>query len=484
MTAIGYLMHSTSHINSEFGLLAVARRYCAANFQDNFMGGIVMNPIAITAFLVTALFAGAVVAEDIRTVPPESVGLSSPRLERVDALMRQHVGEKKIGGAVVLIARHGKVAYLEAFGQADIGKPMRKDTLFRIASMTKPLVTVALLQLYEEGRLLLSDPVAKYIPEFAHPKVLEMLPPGSHPAFRLVPAKRELTVRDLLTHTAGLPYSFATDWYPKDPLYRQMNALYKEAGISTGLYETEGSIGDMVKRLARLPLSRQPGEAFEYGMAGDVQGYLVEVVSGMKLDEYMRQRIFGPLKMTDSHFFMPDSELSRLSALWKSDWHGKLEKVGDGPQQEGEYTYSASYPYKGTKSYLSGGVGAISTANDYYRFCQMLLNHGELDGVRLLSRKTVELMTATNHIGKLNATMLHDEGWKFGLGVAIQADRAHNVDSGDIGTFEWAGIFSTRFSIDPKEDKITLFLSQTHPFDLHFDMWDKLLVLSNASIAD
>jgi CubicO group peptidase (beta-lactamase class C family) len=180
----------------------------------------------------------------------------------------------------------------------------------------------------------------------------------------------------------------------------------------------------MVKRLARLPLSRQPGEAFEYGMAADVQGYLVEVVSGMKLEDYMRERIFKPLKMNDTYFFMPESEQHRLSALWKTDWHGKLEKV--------------------------------------------------TDGVRLLSRKTVELMTKTNQIGKLNAITLHDDGLKFGLGVAIQADRSHNVDSGDVGTFEWAGIFSTRFSVDPKEQKITLFMSQTHPFHYHFDLWDKL----------
>lgn len=443
-----------------------------------------MKPIVLAFLLAVALWANPVVAGDVKTIRPEDVGLSSPRLERINELIRRPIEQQKMAGAVVLVARKGQIAYFEAFGQADAGKPMQKDTMFRIASMTKPLVTVAVLQLYEEGRLLLSDPVAKYIPEFARPKVLEMQPEGASPPFKLVPAKRDITIKDLLTHTAGLPYSFATDWYPKDPLYRQMHALYQEAGISSGLYETEGTIGDMVKRLARLPLSRQPGEAFEYGMAADVQGYLVEVVSGMKLDDYMREHIFKPLKMNDTYFFLPESEQHRLSALWKTDWHGKLEKVADGPRQEGEYVYSASYQYKGPKTFLSGGVGVISTVYDYYRFCQMLLNKGELDGVRLLSRKTVELMTETNQIGKLNATTLHDDGWKFGLGVAIQADRSHNVDSGDIGVFEWAGIFSTRFSVDPKEQKITIFMSQTHPFNYHFDLWDKLLVMSSSSIAD
>jgi CubicO group peptidase (beta-lactamase class C family) len=442
-----------------------------------------MKLIMLPFLLVLALLANPVAAEDIKTVRPEDVGLSSPRLERIGNMMRGTIEEKKMAGAVVLVARHGKIAYIESFGRADTDKPMTKDTMFRVCSMTKPLVTVAILQLYEEGRLLLSDPVAKYIPEFAHPKVIEMLPPGSNPAFRLVPAKRDITIKDLLTHTAGMPYSFASEWYPKDRLLRQMHVLYEEAGISSGMYETPGTIGDMVKRLARLPLASQPGEAFIYGMAADVQGYLVEVVSGMKLDDYISAHIFKPLKMNDSYFFVPESKQDRLSAVWKSDWHGKLEKVLPGPHREGDYVYSPTFQTQGPKTYLSGGVGMVSTPYDYFRFAQMLLNKGELDGVRVVSRKTVELMT-TNQIGKLAESTLHDEGWKFGLGLGIQADREHNVDAGDVGTFEWAGLYSTRFSVDPKEEKITIFMSQTHPFNYHFDLWDKLLVLSSSSIAD
>ncbi|MFA6922078.1 MAG: serine hydrolase domain-containing protein, partial [Gallionella sp.] len=272
-----------------------------------------MKIILLPFILVFALLANSVSAEDIRTVRPEEVGLSSPRLERISNLMQGTIIDKKMAGAVVLIARHGKIAYLESFGRADTDKPMTNDTMFRVCSMTKPLVTVAILQLYEEGRLLLSDPVAKYIPEFAHPKVIEMLPEGSNPAFRLVPAKRDITIKDLLTHTAGMPYSFASEWYPKDRLLRQMHVLYEEAGISSGMYETDGTIGDMVKRLARLPLASQPGEAFIYGMAADVQGYLVEVVSGMKLDDYITAHIFKPLKMSDSYFFVPENKQDRLS---------------------------------------------------------------------------------------------------------------------------------------------------------------------------
>ncbi|MCX7102567.1 MAG: serine hydrolase [Methylobacter sp.] len=438
---------------------------------------------AFTILFVLTLFVFSVSADEVKIVKPEEVGLSTPRLQIISNMMHDNIDEKKMAGAVVLVARHGKIAYFETFGQSDIDKPMQRDTMFRICSMTKPVVTLAVLQLYEEGKLLLSDPIAKYIPEFSHPKVIEMLPPGSNPSFRLVPAKRDITIKDLLTHTAGMPYPFASEWYPKDHLLHQMHVLYEEAGISSGMYETEGTIGDMVKRLARLPLASQPGEAFIYGLAADVQGYLVEVVSGLKLDDYIREKIFNPLKMNDSYFFVPEIKQDRLSALWKSDWHGKLEKVSDGAHREGDYVYSPTFQTQGPKTFLSGGVGMVTTAYDYFRFAQMLLNKGELDGVRLVSRKTIELMT-TNQIGKHSEITLHDEGWKFGLGLGIQADREHNVDAGDVGTFEWAGLYSTRFSVDPKEEKITIFMSQTHPFNYHFDLWDKLLVLSTSSIAD
>lgn len=438
---------------------------------------------AILFLLALGFLSNGVLADELKLVKPEEVGLSTPRLNNITRFIGSHIEQKKMAGAVVLVARKGKIAYFETFGEMDAGKPMQRDTMFRICSMTKPVVTIAILQLYEEGKLLLSDPVAKYIPEFSHPKVIEMLPPGSTPAFRLVPAKRDITIKDLLTHTTGMPYSFASEWYPKDRVLRQMHDLYEEAGISSGMYETEGTIGDMVKRLARLPLASQPGEAFVYGMAADVSGYLVEVVSGQKLDDYITEHIFKPLKMDDSYFFVPESKQARLSKVWKSDWHGKLDRVSDGPHREGDYVYSPTFQIKGPKTFLSGGVGMVSTPYDYFRFAQMLLNKGELDGVRVVSRKTVELMT-TNQIGKLSEITLHDEGWKFGLGLGIQADREHNVDAGDAGTYEWAGLYSTRFSVNPKEEKITIFMSQTHPFNHHFDLWDKLLVLSSSSIAD
>ena len=415
-------------------------------------------------------------------VKPESVGLSSQRLKRIDQLIDQHIQEKKIAGAVVLVARKGKIAYFRESGLADIDKPMRKDTIFRVVSMTKPITSVAVMLLYEQGKLLLSDPVSKYIPEFKDPKVLELMPPGSASEYKLVPAKREITVRDLLAHTSGLLYLFPNNYF-HDPERQLIVDFYKEAGITDGFCRPNETIGDMVKRLARLPLYKHPGEVWDYSLASDVLGYLVEVVSGQQFDQFVRQRIFEPLKMHDSYFYIPEEKRDRLAAVWKSDWQGSLTKVTE-PMIDGDLALCPSDAYALSGKYLAGGANVLSTVYDYYRFAQMLLNQGELDGVRLLSRKTVELMTATNHIGQFDATFLHDHGWKFGLGFAIQQDRSHDVDAGDVGAFEWAGIYSTRFSVDPKEQKITIFMSQTSPFNLHFHLWDKLLVLSASAIDD
>ena len=422
-------------------------------------------------------------SDNCGAVKPESVGLSSERLERVDALISRHIVEKKIAGAVVLIARRGKIAYFRAFGLADIDKPMQKATIFRIASMSKPLTSTAIMLLYEEGRLLLSDKISQYIPEFRNPKVLELLGEGADSKFKLVPAKREITIQDLLCHTSGILYLFAADWYP-DRRSELITDLYKEAGITDGLCRPDETAGEMVKRLARMPLYGHPGEVWEYGLSTDVLGYLVEIISGVKLDEFMRLRLFKPLKMNDSCFYLQEDKLPRLSALWETDWKGKLVRMAQGPQESGKLCLNPSDAYETSGRYLSGGSGVLSTAYDYFRFCQMLLNNGELDGLRLLSRKTVELMTATNHIGELNESFVHGRGWKFGLGFAIQTDRAYDEDTRSPGVYEWAGIFSTRFRIDPKEQEITILMTQTSPFHHHYELWDRLLVLSASAIID
>ncbi|MES9955955.1 MAG: serine hydrolase domain-containing protein [Sedimenticola sp.] len=443
-----------------------------------------MKLLKSVASSVLFLCAASVIAADSQEiVQPESVGLSAERLERIDRVIDEHIAQKKIAGAVVLVARKGKIAYLREAGLADTDRPMRKDTIFRIVSMTKPLTSTAIMLLYEDGKLLLSDPVSKYIPEFKNPKVLELMPEGSDFEYKLVPAKREVTVRDLLSHSSGILYLFPTNWFPDRGRVLVTN-LYKEAGITDGFCRPDETIGDMVKRLARLPLYKHPGEAWEYGLNTDVLGYLVEAASGIRFDKFVESRIFKPLKMDDSHFYIPEEKLGRLAAVWKSDWKGSLERVGNEALIDGDLALCPSDAYALSGKYLAGGANVLSTVPDYFRFAQMLLNKGELDGVRLLSRKTVELMTATNHIGDFDATFLHDHGWKFGLGFAIQKDRSHDVDSGDIGVYEWAGIYSTRFSVDPRDEKITIFMSQTTPFGLHFELWDKLLVLSASAIDD
>ena len=413
---------------------------------------------------------------------PQKVGLSAKHLNNIDTLIDDHIDEKKIAGAVVLVARKGEIAYFRAAGKADIDKPMKKDTIFRIVSMTKPLTSVSIMMLYEDGKLLLSDPVSKYIPEFKNQKVLVPMPEGSEFEYKLIPTKREVTVRDLLSHTSGLLYLFPANYF-LDKKRQMLVELYKEADITDGFCRPDEEIGDMVKRLARLPLYEHPGEVWDYGLNSDVLGYLVEVVSGMKFDEFMQKRIFDPLKMKDSHFYIPDGKRDRLSKVWISDWKGSLKLAGDKPLLSGNLALCPTDAESQGK-YLAGGASVLSTVYDYYRFSQMLLNGGKLDGVRVLSRKTVELMTATNHIGDFDAKFLHSEGWKFGLGFAIQKDRSHDVDSGSKGVFEWAGIYSTRFSIDPKEEKITIFMSQTSPFGMHFGLWDKILVQSSSAIND
>jgi len=442
-----------------------------------------MNKVSYLFVLFLGQTFNVSLAEDYNIVEPEEVGLSTTRLQRIDTLIDSHIQDKKISGAVVMVARKGKIAYFKEAGLADTDKPMKKNTIFRIVSMTKPLTSTAIMLLYEEGKLLLSDPVSKYIPQFKNQKVVQLLPKGSKFEYQLVPAKREVTVRDLLTHTSGLLYLFPTNYYHERER-EIITELYKDAGITDGFCRPDETIGDMVKRLARLPLYKHPGEVWDYSLASDVLGYLVEVVSGMKFDAFMQQRIFDPLKMNDSHFYVPREKLDRLAAVWKSDWKGSLVRVGDEPLIDKYLSLCPSDAYALSGKYLSGGANVLSTVYDYYRFSQMLLNNGELEGTRLLSRKTVELMTATNHIGEFDAVFLHGKSWKFGLGFAIQHDRGQDVDSGDTGVYEWAGIYSTRFSIDPKEEKITIFMSQTSPFGLHFGLWDKLLVLSGSAVID
>ncbi len=402
---------------------------------------------------------------------PKDVGLSSERLERIANTVERSINDGRIAGAVTLVARHGKIAYFKAFGMADreAKKPMRTDNIFRICSMSKPITSVAVMMLYEEGRFTLNEPVSDFIPEFKDMKVLDPPVPQdkTSPPGALVNAKRPITIFHLLTHTAGLTY----------PWNARLGKTYRDAGIGTGLLQQEGSTGDSVKKLASLPLLFQPGDAWEYGLSDDVLGYLVEKVSGMPLDRFYEERIFKPLGMSDSYFFLPDAKVSRLAAAYTYYPEKGLQLFPEKVViREGESAYSSDYPYRGPRTYFSGGGGLCSTAEDYYRFCQMMLNKGELNGVRLLSRKSVELMTQDHVQGKL-------ENMGYGLGFGVNSDARYLTELGSIDAYYWGGFFYTAFVIDPKEDMIAIFMGQLHPTgDLNLDA--KTIRLAYQAIKD
>ena len=384
------------------------------------------------------------------TVSPESVGLSSERLERIASAIEKSIDDGRVAGGVTLVARQGKIAYFKAVGMADreARKPMRTDSIFRICSMTKPITSVAVMMLYEEGRFMLDQPVSDFIPEFKDMKVLDPPYPQdkTSPPGALVDAKRPITIRHLLTHTSGLTYGGA-----------RLGKVYRDAGIGTGLLQQEGTIGDGVKKLAAQPLLFQPGDAWEYSLADDVLGYLVERVSGMPLDKFFGERIFKPLGMNDTYFFLPDDKVPRLATAYTYYPEKGLQPILDKQVvKEGEGTYSADYPYRGPHTYFSGGGGLCSTAEDYYRFCQMMLNNGELNGTRLLSRKAVELIRQNHVQGKL-------EEMGYGLGFGVTSEPRFLRELGSVGSYYWGGFYYTSFVIDPKEDLIAIFMGQLHP---------------------
>ena len=372
---------------------------------------------------------------------PEDVGISSQRLERVRRQMKADVQSGRIPGAVLLIARNGKIASLDALGYQERRSqtPMRADSIFRVASMSKPITSVAIMILAEEGKLDIGAPVAQYLPEFKEVKVgVDNAAP-----------KRPMTVQDLLRHTSGLTYGIFGN-SPVDQLYKKSNIFASK------------SLAEMVAAIARLPLAHQPGEAWEYSVSTDVLGRIVEVVSGMELDQFVAGRITGPLRMADTGFYLNASQAARLA---RADSATMLS--GTDPTAK--------------PAVFSGGGGMLSSAGDYARFCQMLLNGGELDGVRILSPKTVALMTsdqlppATERHTAV-ATLLDsfgptpEMGTSFGLGFAVRTDPGRNPVPGSVGDFSWAGITGTYFWVDPMEKLVTVLMIQV-PVTTNVPYW-------------
>jgi CubicO group peptidase (beta-lactamase class C family) len=384
-------------------------------------------------------------AQDIPSAKPESVGLSSDRLERIATLVQHDIEDKRIAGAVTLVVRRGKVVWLKAQGMSDreAAKPMPSDAMFRICSMTKPITSVAVMMLYEEGKFLLDDPVSKYLPEFKNPKVLVKPTTGQPYA---IPATKEITIRDLLRHTSGITYQWNDD----------LGSTYEKANVASGLLPYDGTIGDSVKQLAPLPLLFNPGDKYEYSLGVDVLGRFVEVVSGKPLDEFFRTRIFEPLGMKNTYFFPPENKLDRLATAYTYYPERGLNRFPDTPIREGSFVYSADYPSRGPKKLFSGGAGLVSTAMDYARFCQMMLDDGKVGSTRLLSRKSIELMTH-DQLGRISQEM------GFGIGFGIDGVKAPLSELGSVGSYGWGGFFYTEFSIDPKEQMIVIFMAQLHP---------------------
>ncbi len=394
-------------------------------------------------FAALLLFITVASAQPLAETQPEKVHMSSERLQRIDQVIQSYVDSNFIPGGAALIARHGKIAYYKAFGYADVEsrKPLQRDAIFRIASQTKAITSVAVMILYEEGRLLLDDPVSKYIPAFKNPKVLDMYN-AADTTFSTTPAKREITIRDLLTHTSGIGY--AGIGAP------EANAIYAKYNIPSGIGTSDDLLADAINRLGTLPIFHHPGERWTYGLNTDVLGYLVEVVSGMSLDEFFRRRIFEPLGMKDTYFYLPPAKHDRLVRLHAENKEKKsvpYPKTGnmdpDFPKLQGRF--------------YSGGAGLSSTLYDYAVFLQMLLNGGAYNGKQILGPASVRMMTS-NQIGELN---LGTRKFGLGFGITTEVEAARNPPS--MGTFDWGGAFATTYWVDPQEGIVALFFTQKYP---------------------
>jgi len=399
----------------------------------------------------------------------KAAGFDPDKLAAIDELLQRAASDRQIAGGAALVARRGKIVHLATAGMqdAEAGVPISEATIYRIASMTKPLTSVAAMMLVEEGKLAIGDPVAKFIPEFKQVRVLSKDADADRPLDQITTeVATPLTVRHLLNHTSGITYGL---W--DRPI---LGKLYREAEVSDGLIETPGTTADNARRLASVPLLFQPGTAWEYGLNTDLLGRVVEVASSHSLDEFFQTRIFQPLGMRDTHFVLPAEKRSRLATLYAPDDAKKIRRVGEGPQVSatalGSVRYSATYPLADKRQYQSAGAGLVSTIGDYARFLQMLLNGGELNGRRLLKTETVAEMTR-NQIGEFSP-FIPAHGDKFGYGFGVVTAAGKDQDIASIGSYSWGGIFYTYFLVDPQKDLIAIYMTQIFPFDhlaLHAD---------------
>lgn len=399
--------------------------------------------LAILTLTLTAQSKSTKTSPPLSEASPESVGLSPERLAKIDAMLKNAITENQVPGVVALIARNGKIVFYNAYGMADNKekKEMKKDAIFRIASQTKAITSTAVMMLWEEGKFQLDDPISKYIPEFGEAQILDTFNEADS-TYTIKPAKDQITIRDLITHTSGLGYGVIDG----DERFQK---IYAKAGI-TDLFTTKDiTIGESVKKMAKLPLHHNPGDAYSYSEGLDVLGHFVEVISGLPFDQFLRTRIFQPLGMNDTWFYLPEEKNDRLVAV---------QEIKDGKWMKYPETfYDTDYPIKGAKRFFSGGAGLSSTAKDYATFLQMYLNNGELNGKRILSRTTVQSIMG-NQTGHLFGDGLKHYGLAFGV---INEKGQDSGGSGSTGTFDWGGYFNTQYFADPKEQVIGILMKQT-----------------------
>lgn len=398
----------------------------------------------------------------LKEAAPKKAGMSAERLARIDKMCRDAVEQDKIPGIVALVARNGKIVYYKAFGSADnaSGRELKRDDIFRIASQTKAVTSTAVMMLWEEGKFRLDDPISKYIPEFKNPQVLKTFNKADG-TFTTEAAKGEITIRHLLTHTSGIGYGVIDG----DERFR---LIYEKAGIKDAFTTEPVLLADNVKKLAKLPLHHNPGEKWTYSEGLDVLGYLIEIVSGMPFDKFLRTRLFDPLKMDDTWFYLPEDKASRLVSVQ----HKK-----DGRWERFPVTwYDPEYPVKGAKSFFAGGAGLSSTAEDYATFLQMYVNGGELYGKRFLSRTTIDAMMA-NQSGELMGGKGAERWQGLAFGVLTPEGMA-KAGKGSVGTFDWGGYFNTQYFADPKEKVVGVLMKQTSGFvdDNTGDMFRQLVM--------
>ncbi len=395
---------------------------------------------------------------------PENVGMSTERLARIDAMCEEAVSSGDIPGVVALVARKGKIVYHKAFGLADnpSGRSLKADDIFRIASQSKAITATAVMMLWEEGKFKLDDPISNYIPEFKNPQVLNSFQ-YSNTSYTAVNASVEITIRHLLTHISGIGYGMID----RDERFKM---IYQKAGI-TDLFTTENiSIEESVKKLAKLPLHHNPGEKFTYSEGLDVLGYFIEVMSGMPFDVFLKKRLFDPLGMKDTWFYLPENKASRLVSIQKKSDKGEWVRYS-------VTFYDPDYPIKGAKRFFSGGAGLSSTARDYATFLQMYLNNGELNGIRILSRTTIQAMMA-NQIGDL---LGENSGSYYGLAFGVVNQKGQSLaGEGSMGTFDWGGYFNTQYFADPKEKIIGVLMKQTQGTESDDTGWMFRLLVGQA----